>query len=128
MGDRLPTESLLRELYALRVAGSLDGLCALFSDDARFRIAGANDGKGIALQARGLDEIRSWLAMLVKTFKLERYADLSTIVSGERAAVHWRADIHSRITGAVVPAEFVDIVEVHAGRIASYTEFFVPCG
>jgi len=40
--------------------------------------------------------------------------------------VHWRADIHSRITGAVVSTELIDLIEVRAGRILSYTEYFVP--
>ena len=42
------------------------------------------------------------------------------------AAVHWRAKIHSRITGTSVLTELVDVVEIKNGRIASYIEFFVP--
>jgi ketosteroid isomerase-like protein len=38
--------------------------------------------------------------------------------------VHWRANIHSKITGATVPTELVDLVEVRNGRIVSYIEFF----
>jgi ketosteroid isomerase-like protein len=36
-------------------------------------------------------------------------------------------DIHSKITGALVPTELVDLIEVRDGHIVSYTEFFVPC-
>ena len=76
---------------------------------------------------RGIGEIRSWLAIMVKTFKLNRREELSTMIDGARSAVHWRADIHSRITGAIVSTELIDLIEVRAGRIVSYIEYFVPC-
>lgn len=127
MTDRQQVDEVLRALYAARVAGRLDPLCALFAADARFRIAGSSDGKPIAITAGSAGEIRSWLAVLLKTFRLADHAILSTVIDGPAAAVHWRADVHSKITGTVVPTEVVDLVEVRGGRIASYREFFVPC-
>ena len=123
---RAAFERLLSELYEARAAGALEPLCALFGPDAVFKISGSSDGKPIALAARGSDEVRSWLAVLVKTFRLTRYEILSTMIDGERAAVHWRASIHSRITGASVPTELVDLVEMRDGRIGAYVELFVP--
>ncbi len=127
MADRLAIEQLLRELYAARVEGRLDALCALFSTDASFQIAGSSGGKPIAIVAQGVGEIRPWLAMLLKTFKLTRHETLTRLIDGSEAAVLWRADIHSKITGTVVATELVDLVKVSNGRIASYREFFVPC-
>lgn len=119
-------ERLLAELYEARAAGALERLCALFGPDAVFKISGSSDGKPIALAARGTEEVRSWLAVLVKTFRLSRHEILSMVIDGPRAAVHWRASIHSRITGASVPTELVDLVEMRDGRIGSYVELFVP--
>ena len=48
------------------------------------------------------------------------------LIEGTRAAVHWRVDIHSKITGIVVPTELVDVVEVSGGKVSSYKEFFAP--
>jgi ketosteroid isomerase-like protein len=124
--DRVAIERLLEELYAARLAGQLEPLCQLFSADARFRISGSSSGKPIAIAAEGIHEIRPWLAMLLKTFKLSDYDVLSKLIDGAAAAVHWRADIHSRITGAVIATELVDLVEIRGGRIASYRELFVP--
>jgi ketosteroid isomerase-like protein len=120
-------ELLLRRLYAARVGGRLEELCALFCADAHFRIAGASDGKPIAVAAQGSEQIRPWLAMMVKTFKLSRHEMLSTVIDGSKSAVHWRADIHSRITGVSVATELVDLIEVRGEHIASYIEYFVPC-
>jgi hypothetical protein len=39
------------------------------------------------------------------------------------AGRHWRVDIHSKITGLVVP--IVDLIDVRGGRISSHIEFFV---
>ncbi len=126
MTDRLQIEQLLRELHAARMDGHLGRLCALFGADATFRIAGASD-RPIAITAVGIAEIRAWLAVMLKTFKLDRYQLRSMVIDGDRAAVHWQADIHSKITGVVVPTELVDLVEVSGGRITSYREFFAPC-
>jgi ketosteroid isomerase-like protein len=127
MTDRLEIEKLLIALYAARVEGQLDPLCALFAPQASFKIAGASEGKPIAIAAQGSAEIRSWLGMMLKTFKLNRYQQLGVIIEGARASVHWRVDIHSKITGVVVPTELVDLVEVRDGKIAGYREFFAPC-
>jgi ketosteroid isomerase-like protein len=128
MPDRLEVERLLRELYAARLGGDLEALCRTFAKDARLDIAGTSYATPMAIRAAGLGEIRSWLALLVKTFQLADQEILSMIIDGEAAAVHWRARIRSKITGATVLTELIDVVRVREGRIASYTEFFVPRG
>jgi ketosteroid isomerase-like protein len=126
MTDRLQVEELVRQLHAARLEGDLERLCALYSNEARLRIAGSTDGKPIAIAAIGIAEIRPWLSVLVKTFRLSQYTILSLTVEVPRAVAHWRVDIHSKITGVVVPTELVDLIDVRDGRIASHTEFFVP--
>lgn len=126
MTDRGDIDKLLRELHAARIEGQLARLCAVFAEDATFRIAGSSEGKAIALAASGLSEIRPWLAVLVKTFRLTQYEPSPSVIEGDRAMIHWRAHIHSKITGSVVPTELVDMVEVRNGRISSYFELFVP--
>jgi ketosteroid isomerase-like protein len=125
--NRLEVEKLLGEVYAARTEGQLDRLIALFTADAAFRIAGASEGKPIAISAAGSAEIRTWLAVMLKTFKLSRFQVLSMVIEGSRATVHWRVDIHSKITGVVVPTELVDVVEISGGKVSSYKEFFAPC-
>jgi ketosteroid isomerase-like protein len=124
--DRRDTDQLLRELHAARVAGQLQRLCAVFAEDATFRIAGTSEGKPIAIAATGIEQIRPWLAMLVKTFRLTGYEASPSVIEDQRAMINWRAQIHSKITGAVVSTELVDLVEVRNGRIGSYFELFVP--
>jgi len=127
MIDRLQIERLLLALYAARVRGDRDAVCRLFSDGAKFEIAGASHASPIAVKAIGAEEFRPLLTLMIKTFKLSDYQILSMIIESPKAAVHWSAKVQSRITGATVPTELVDLIEVKSSdRIVSYTEFFVP--
>jgi ketosteroid isomerase-like protein len=125
MMDRVSVEQLLRELYEARLHGPVERLCSLFAPDVRFRIAGTSDGKPISIDADGIDAVRPWLAMLVKTFRLSEQQIESMLVDQDRAAVHWSASIHSRITGGQVRTELVDLVQFRSGQIISYVEIFV---
>lgn len=127
MMNRVEVEKLLEGFYAARTDGRLDALCGLFATDASFKIAGASEGKPIAIAAEGIKDIRGWLGIMLKTFKLTRYEVLTRVIDGPRAAVYWRADIHSKVTGVVVPTELVDLFELTDGRVVSYREFFAPC-
>jgi ketosteroid isomerase-like protein len=126
MTNRLEVERLLRELYAARLAGDLERMCRTFTDDAKLEIAGASYAAPIAVRASGLAEIRTWLGLLVKTNQLVNQEILSMIIEDASAAVHWRSKIRSRVTGATVLTDLVDVVQVREGRIASYIEFFAP--
>ena len=126
MANRVVAERLIKELHAARVAGNLAGMCRLFADDGCFEIVGASADKPIAIRAAGLAEFRPWLAMMTKVFRLNNYTLLSLVVEWPRATAHWRADIHSKVTGVTVPTELVDLVEFRSEKIQTYNEFFVP--
>ena len=127
MTERVEIERLLLELYAARVRGDLAGVCATFASDASFQVAGASSNSTpIAMKAVGVSEFRPLLAIMIKSFKLSEQTILAMLIDGAQAAVHWRAKIYSRITGTTVLTELIDVVAVKDGRIASYTEFFVP--
>jgi ketosteroid isomerase-like protein len=126
MTERREIDRLLRELYAARVRGDLNAVCASFAKDADFRIAGQSHATPIAITSLGVDQLRPLMALMIKTFKLSDQTILSMIVEGAKAAVHWQARVHSRVTGMTVLTELVDLVEIRDGRIASYREFFVP--
>ena len=126
MSDRSEIENRLHELHAARLRGDLAAMCRVFADDAVFEIAGSSNGQRVEISASDLRDFKPWLSMMVKTFRLSDYALLSLIVDEPRAAAHWRVQIHSKITGQVVPTELIDLLELRDGRIVRYTEFFVP--
>jgi ketosteroid isomerase-like protein len=124
--ERVAAERIVRELHTARVNGDLAGMCRLFADNGRFEIAGASSDKPIAIRAQGLAQFRPWLAMMTKVFRLSDYRLLSLVVEWPRASAHWRVNIYSKVTGANVPTELVDLIEVRDDRIQTYSEFFVP--
>jgi ketosteroid isomerase-like protein len=126
MTSRLEVDHLLRGLYAARVRGDLAALCRIFTDDAKFQVAGPSHSAPVSVSAVGSAEFRPLLAVMIKAFKLSEHTILSMIIDGAKAAVHWRAKVHSTITGQRVLTELVDVVEVRDGRIASFIEFFAP--
>jgi ketosteroid isomerase-like protein len=126
MTQREAIERLLRGLYAARLHGDLDAMCRAFHDDAVFQIAGAGQVNSVSSRAVGAAELRPLLAVMIKTFKLRDQAIINILIDGTRAAVHWRAGVHSRITGTMALTEFAAIVEIRDSRIASYLEFFAP--
>jgi ketosteroid isomerase-like protein len=126
MTDRGDIETLLHGLYAARVKGDLSGVLDAFGPHAKFEILGASNATPISVIALGIDEFRPWLTLMMKTFRVTDHVTLSMLMDGENAAVHWRARVGSKITGAAVLTEFVDLIRIEGGRIASYTELFVP--
>jgi ketosteroid isomerase-like protein len=124
--QRPEIERVLRELYAARVRGDLGCVCGLFAAAANFEIASVSHGNPIAVNAHGTGEFLPLLKLLIRAFRVSNQTILSMIIDSPKAAVHWRANVYSKITGATVPTEFMDIVEIEDGRISSYIEFFVP--
>ncbi len=126
MTERAAAERMVSDLHMARLAGDLAGMCRLFAEHGRFEIAGASADKPIAIRAESLAEFRPWLAMMTKVFRLSDYHLISLVVEGQRLSAHWRVSIFSKVTGATVPTELVDLLELRDGRIQTYSEFFVP--
>ncbi len=126
MAERAVAERMVRQVHTARVGGDLPTLCRLFADRGRYEIVGASADKPIAIRTTSIAELRPWLAMMVKVFRLSDYCLLSLVVEWPRATAHWRTDIYSKVTGVTVPTELIDLLELSEDRILSYTEFFAP--
>lgn len=116
----------MQDIYAARLRGDLEGLCRQFSATANFRLAGSGQTIPLAVSRSGAGEIRSLLRLLIKSFQLTDLTILAMLVDGSRAATHWSAKVHSRITGGTAETELMDLVEFKDGLVVDYLEFFVP--
>ena len=123
MSDRSQIERLLKEAYATRKRGDVDGILRLFSVDAHFQMAGSISASPMPLRTAGVTEFRTVLERLIRTFEWVDQDIMCMLIDGPRAAVHWRGKIRSSVTGETVDTELVDIVEVKDGRIVSFIEF-----
>jgi ketosteroid isomerase-like protein len=123
---RTQIDRLLRELYAARSSGDLDGVCRVFAADAKFQIAGARETGPAGIKASGIREFRPLLALMIKTFKLSSLTIRSMEIQEDQATVRWQANVQSRITGATVPTELIDVLEVRDGKVVNFNEVFIP--
>jgi len=127
MTERNEAQRIVAALHAARVGGDLESMLGLFATHCRFEIRGTGAGHPIAIEAGGARSLRPWLGMMVKVFRVSDYRRLSLVVESPHAVVHWRVNIHSKITGSTVATTLVDLLEFKDGLIASYTEYFFPC-
>jgi len=123
MTDRSQMQKLLTDAYAARKRGDVDAVCACFSDNPSFTMAGAREASPVAVQCTDATPFRSVMSGLVSTFEWRDQQVLSMIIEGSTAAVHWRGRIRSALTGEEVVTELVDIVTVEGGKIKSLIEF-----
>ena len=123
MTDRKEVEKLLKDAYAARKRGDVDGICACFAENPAFTMAGARETSPVALQCAEGPTFRTVMSGMIQTFEWLDHQILSMIIDGPKAAVHWRGRIRSALTGEEVVTELVDVVTVADGKIQSFVEF-----
>jgi ketosteroid isomerase-like protein len=116
-------EQLVREVYAARVAGDVEGIVCHFAPDVDFALAGDPAASPVAGRLKGAIKLRAQLALLVQGFKFNSYDIVTLVVEGSNAAVRAKANITSLITGATVDMELGDFIEVEDGRVTSFVQF-----
>lgn len=122
--DREQMLDLMRQGYAARVRGDVDGILTIFAPDAKFKLNAAPAQQNVAHATAGAVGMRSALTALVGAFEFQTCDIVEAIVEGSKAAIRIRFTVRSRQTGNVAVTESVDLVEFHDGKVASYTQFF----
>jgi ketosteroid isomerase-like protein len=123
MTDRSQIETLLKQAYAARKRGDVDGVCACFSEQPTFTMAGARETSPIAVQAVDGSTFRTLMAGLIGTFEWLDQQILAMMIDGSDVAVHWRGRIRSTLSGEEVVTELVDVLKISDGKIQSLVEF-----
>ncbi|MET0278968.1 MAG: nuclear transport factor 2 family protein [Pseudorhodoplanes sp.] len=117
--------NVMREGYAARVKGDVDGLLASFTPDAKFRLNASSPQKAAVVHAcAGAGEMRTSLEQLVDAFEFLSCDIVDSIVEGSKAAIRIRFKVRARHTGNVAVTESLDLIEFRDGKISSYTQFF----
>jgi ketosteroid isomerase-like protein len=116
-------KAIIARLYAARKSGDVDASLRFFADDARFAMNGSKQASGIAMEARGKDEIRAALTNLLNAYDMHEQTILSFLVDDEKAAVHHRSKLKFKPTGEVFDTEMLDLWKFDGDRIISVIEF-----
>ncbi len=123
MTDRSEIESLIKSLYAARVAGDIDTIGAIFAQDATFQVAGSPEASPMATTAKGHSAIMSLMQGMIDSFELSDFSILETLIDGDKAAVRWQATVHHVGTAQSFATELADFIEVSNNEIVSFIEF-----
>jgi ketosteroid isomerase-like protein len=116
-------KAIIARLYAARKNGDIEGIARFFDDNATFAMSGSKQASGIAIEAKGADEIRAALTNLLNAYDMQEQTILSFLVDDEKAAVHHRAKMKFKPSGEVFDTEMLDLWKLRGDKVVSVIEF-----
>ena len=128
MIERTAVADLIRSAYAARHRGDLDGLMSHFHEACSYRLAGGPEACEVFVQPDGRAAVREQMAGLIATYVFSNIEELALMVEGDRATLHWRADVVCLPTGRTGSFEIMDLITVADGKVASVTQFTDTAG
>jgi ketosteroid isomerase-like protein len=123
MTDRSTIEDSIRSAYAARIRGDLDGVMAVFAPDAVFEF----NGRGTGLQALstpccGTEVLRGTIQALIDTFRIDDWKEISLLVDGEKALLHWKGRVTNTTTGKADVFDVFDSLTFRDGKIENFQQ------
>jgi ketosteroid isomerase-like protein len=128
MIERAAVAELIRSAYAARHRGDLDGLMSHFHEQCSYRLAGGPEASEVFMQPEGHQAVREQMAGLIATYVFSNIEELALTVDGDRATLHWRADVECRPTGRTGSFEIMDVFTIADGKLTSVTQFTDTAG
>jgi ketosteroid isomerase-like protein len=114
----------ISEVYRARVAGDVDAMMALVTDDARFAWNASAPMPQPPLVIEGPVAIRRALAGMVNDVEFRDLEIVDSVVEGLKAAFHTRFTACARASGKSALTETLDLVRFRDGKVSSYIQFF----
>lgn len=114
----------IREGYAARVRGDVEGVLSVFTTDAIFRLNAAPLNRITAVHTMAGTELRSAMTQLIDNFEFSDFEIVDSVVEGSKAAVRSMFTVRARTTGHVAQTEVLDLIEFKDGKICSFVQFF----
>lgn len=123
MADRGDIEALIRRLCAARVAGDMEVLRQGYADNATFRIAGSPEWGALTAPLTGHAQIMARFEAMIAGITLSDFAILDLFISGNTAAVRWRANVRDNKTNDESATEVAHFLEVENDQVVPLVEF-----
>jgi ketosteroid isomerase-like protein len=123
MTTRSEIEDTIKSAYAARVRGDVDGVMSAFAPDAVFEF----NGRGTGLQAMSspccdTDALRATMQAFIDAFRIEDWTEISLLIDGEKASLHWRARVTNTKTGKADAFDVFDLLTFRDGKIANFLQ------
>jgi len=113
----------VRSTYEARVRGDLEGTMALFADDVVFEFNGEGVGlPNMASASRGKPAVRQLMTEFIDNFSFSDWEEVSFVVEGDRAALHWRATVTFTRNGRSDKFDVFDFLTFRNGKIVYFRQ------
>lgn len=123
MTDRSQIERVIKSLYAARLAGDAERTLSDFAEDGTYAINAR--GTGVAAMEKpitGKAAVRVAIQGMVDTWRFDDWRQVDLLIDGERALLHWTADITFIPTGKQARFDVLDVIRFEAGRIIHFSQ------
>jgi ketosteroid isomerase-like protein len=119
MTDRETIRQIVRSTYEARSRGDFDGTMAAFADDVVFEFYGEGTGlPSMTGEARGkAAAVERIIKELIDNFRFSDWQEVSFVVEGNKAALHWRANITFPQNGRTETFDVFDFLTIRDGKI-----------
>jgi ketosteroid isomerase-like protein len=118
MTDSDTIRTIVRSTYEARSRGDLDGTMAAFADDAVFEFYGQGTGlPSMAGEARGKAAVERIIKELIDNFRYSGWQEVSFVAEGDKAALHWRANVTFTPNGRTETFDVFDFLTFRDGKI-----------
>ena len=109
---------IVRSTYEARSRGDLIGTIASFADDVVYEFYGQGTGLPcMASEARGKAAVERIIKELIDSFRFSDWQEVSFVVEGEKAALHWRANVTFTHNGRKDTFDVFDFLTFRDGKI-----------
>ena len=126
MSERAAIESLIRTAYEARHRGDLDALMGHYHPDCSYRLAGLPQPDAMFAEPRGREAVRAQMAGLIEAFVFSNIREHALTVDGDRATLHWSADVTCVPTGRSDSFEIMDLFTIADGKVKTLVQFTDP--
>jgi|GEM_PF-619127 len=114
MTDSETIRKIVRSTYEARTQGDLTGTMAAFANDIVFEFYGEGTRlPNVASETRGKPAVGKILRELIDNFRFSDWREISFVVEGEKAALHWRATVTHTPNGR---SETFDVFDFYTFR------------
>jgi len=121
MTSRSHIEAAVRSLWEARLRGDLEGALKDAAENVVFGLNARGTGQeSLSERVRGKAVIRPILQQLFETWRFDDWKEISFLIDGEKALLHWTARVTCLPTGKSENFDALDLITFHDGKIVDY--------
>ena len=121
MTSRTQIEDTIRDLWGARLQGDLEGTLKGVAEGAVFSLNARGTGeKSMSERSTGKAAIRPVLRQLIENWRFDDWKQISLLIDGEKALLHWTARVTCVPTGKSENFDVFDLIKFQDDKIVDY--------